>query len=43
MDQKQEVSALDIVELQSKEMWSLLYLTCVDIIFATVTFEFNSK
>ena len=29
---KQKLSAFDIVESQSKEMWSISYVTCVDII-----------
>ena len=29
---KQKFSALDIVESQSKEMWSVSYVTCADIL-----------
>ena len=32
MHKKQKFSALDIVESWSKEMWSIWYVTCVDII-----------
>ena len=29
---KKKISALDIVESQNKKMWSVTYVTCVDII-----------
>ena len=31
MHQKQRFSALDIVESQSKEMWLVSYVTCIEI------------
>ena len=31
------------MESRSKEIWSLLYVTCVDIIFSKITFEFKSR
>lgn len=40
---KQSFSAVDIVESRSKEMRSLSYVTEVDIILATITFEFKLK
>ena len=32
MHEKQKFNVLDIVESQSKEMWLVSYVTCVDII-----------
>ena len=32
MHKKQKVSAFDIVESWSKEMWSISYVTCIDIV-----------
>ena len=43
MIKKQKFGGLDIVKSQSKGMWSLSYLTCVDIILVTITFKFKSK
>ena len=31
------------MESRSKEIWSLLYVTCLDIIFSKITFEFKSR
>ena len=43
IDKKQKFGALGIVESHSKELWSLSYVTYVDIIFATISFELKSK